>query len=54
MYSKKVLEHFRTRRKVVGQEISVAEQGGDEEKLAKMLKEFDDILKKMQDIENAA
>jgi len=48
------LEHFRARCRDIGEEISNAERGGDDKVLGEKLKEFDSVLKKMQDIENAA
>lgn len=48
-----MLERLRERRVLIGVEISRAEEGDDEEKTITLLKEFDDVLRKMQDIENA-
>ena len=47
-------EHLKERRAILGAEIHIAEEKGDEEKVLKLLREFDDILRKMQDIENVS
>lgn len=47
-----MLEHLRERRANLAVQISEAEQNEDEEKVFKLLREFDDVLRKMQDIEN--
>ena len=47
-------EHLKERRAYIGAEISVAEEKGDDDKVLELLKEFDDILRKMQDIENVS
>ena len=48
------LEYLRAERERVGVEISVAESGDEEKKTIDLLRKFDDILRKMQDIENNA
>jgi len=47
------LEYFKERREAVREKIFRAEQSGDEISLLEGLKEFDDILRKMQDINYA-
>lgn len=47
------LEHLRKERARAAHEIQLAEAAGDERTLEKYLKEFDSILRKMQDIEHA-
>jgi len=48
------LEQLKEERARVGAEISIAESKDDDNKAEGLLKEFDDILRKMQDIENAS
>ncbi len=48
-----VLEKLKEEREVIKGRISSVEKHGDDEELNKELKAFDDILRKMQDIENA-
>src|SRR3989344_1340669 len=47
------LEQLKEKRSLLGAQISKAEEDDDEENVLKLLKEFDDVLRKMQDIENA-
>ena len=46
------LECLREKRAQVGAQISTAEARGDEKRASSLLKEFDGLLRKMQDIEN--
>jgi len=48
-----MLEHLKEKRTLLGIRISEAEESDDEDEVLKLLKEFDDLLRKMQDIENA-
>lgn len=47
------LEYLRKERAEAARRIQLAEEKGDEEALTERLKEFDDILRKMQDVEHA-
>ncbi|OGY61057.1 MAG: DNA primase [Candidatus Colwellbacteria bacterium RIFCSPLOWO2_12_FULL_46_17] len=49
-----MLEQLREKRASIGAEIAVAEDRGDDKKVLVLLREFDDVLRKMQDIENAS
>ena len=48
------LEYLRIERERIGAQISVAEENDDDIKVAKLLREFDDVLRKMQDIEDVS
>lgn len=48
------LEYLRVERERIGAQISVAETSGEEAEADKLLREFDDILRKMQDIGNVS
>lgn len=48
------IEYLRIERERIGAQISVAEENKDDSKVAKLLREFDDVLRKMQDVEDAS
>lgn len=48
------MEYLKVERERIGAQISAAEKREDDEQAAKLLREFDDVLRKMQDIENVS
>jgi len=48
-----MLEHLKERRTKLADDILRAEEDGKDGRVLELLKEFDDVLRKMQDIENA-
>ena len=48
------LEYLKKKREAISAEIASLEENGDDKALGERLKEFDDILRKMQDIEHAS